>query len=185
MKRTRWSTRPTYLTMALAAAATLTACAGLFNPPPDPRLLTSTQVLEAAQTYYVPGLERPAVDTTIPNFPRGHSIPDDTSLHMTIATLTPRAGPIPPLVNALAQITSNRDYPPMGIRQGRNLVWRDVFGYAWITTQHGSVRLLEDVPGWKLPRPLEHQPSLYRVTTNSMSFVVCLDDCPSGHCGMF
>jgi hypothetical protein len=185
MKGATRMTTASYFMTALAASAILTACPSQFSHAPDARLLTSTQVLDAAQNYYVPGPDRPAIDTTVGNFPPGHSIPDDPTIVMTIATMTPRPGPIPDPIRILAQITSNRDYQPMGIRQGRNLVWRDMFGFAWITTQHGSVRLLADVPGWDFPESPSHEPSLYRVHTNSISFVVCLDDCGSGHCGKF
>jgi hypothetical protein len=172
--------------IAFVAAAPVAACKSQFDPPrPDWHMPTRAEVLEAAQNYYVAGPERPPKDTVDRNYPPGHSVPDTAAPIMSIATMMPIQVPISVPLKILAQITSNRDYQPMGIRQGRNILWRDWMGRAWITAQNGSHQPLQYVPGYVFPLVPGHEPSLYRVQTNSISFLACLDDCPSGHCGMF
>ena len=186
MKRAARSTSLTHLIIALSTITVLAACKSLFDPPHGARELpTRAEVLEIAQNYYVAGPERPPRDTVLASYPTGHSVPDSAEPVLRIATLWPTAGPMPLPVKLIAQITSNRDYEPMGIRQGRNIVWRDWLGRAWLTPPTGSHRQLQQVPGFVLPLMPGHEPSLYRVPTNSVSFLACLDDCPSGHCGMF
>jgi hypothetical protein len=186
MKRATWSIVTKHVIVMLCASALLAGCPSQFEPPrPGTRMPSGAEVLDAAQNFYVAGPERPPKDTTDFSLPPGHSIAENDAPRMTIATMTASAGPTPPSVKILARITSTGDYAPMGIRQGRNIVWRDAENRAWLTPQNGSPRQLSSVPGWVFPIQPGHEPSLYRVRTNSFSFVVCLDDCGSGHCGMF
>ena len=173
--------------IAIPGFMLLAACASQFNPPPPgARMPSRAEVLDAAQNFYIAGPERPPKDTQDLSYPAGHSVSNDSApSNITIATMRPLPVPVPLPFRFLARITSNRDYPPMGIKQGLNYVWRDWMDRAWITPVTGPDRQLEDVPGYVFPRPFIHETSLFRVQTNSVSFLVCLDDCPSGHCGMF
>jgi hypothetical protein len=187
MKRSARVNALTHAVIAAVVCALFAACASQFDPPrPDVLAMPSSrEVFDAAQQYYRVGSERPPRDTVDQNFPRGHSVPDSDAPTMTIATLT--AGPVPgPLPGKLlARITSNRDYAPMGIEQGPNILWRDSLGRVWITPRSGSSRQLYQVPRYVFRLLPGHEPSLIRVHTNSFSFVACVDDCSSGHCGMF
>jgi hypothetical protein len=189
MKLAARLTAPRRLGMALLAGLSFAGCKGQVEPP-NPYVFTSTQmaVLRTAEDDYdVAPSERPPKDTTDRAFPPGHSVSDNLAPTMTIATMTLKAGHLPSSRKLLARITSNRDFPPMGIQRGMNYVWRDTLSrVAWITPKGGGPdHALAPAPRYQFtPRP-EHQPSLLRIAVNSVAFIVCLDDCPTGHCGMF
>jgi hypothetical protein len=147
---------------------------------------TNAQVFAAAQRHYSVRSERPPRDTTDYSLPPGHSVPENDAPIMTIATMTANPGPILFPGKILARITSSRDYKPMGIKQGPNILWRDAYKRVWITPQsNGPHEELNQVPRYIFPLEPGHEPSLLRVKTNSFAFIACLDDCGSGHCGMF
>lgn len=185
MKLAAWLTNPKCPMLAVLAASAFAGC----TPPPPPHVPTPAQLAlltEVELQYDVSPTERPPTDTTDLGFPPGHSVSDDDAPTMTIATMTLKGGFAPPRQKLIARITSNRDFPPMGIQRGMNYLWRDTLTkVAWITPRAGPDHQLEPVPGYQFQSRPEHQPSLIRVRTNSFAFVACLDDCPSGHCGMF
>lgn len=144
-------------------------------------------IVQAAGENYDFGAKRPPHDTTINTF-AGESVPDSLApdtIFIESMTLK-RSAQSNPFYTLIARIQSNKDYRPIGIRRGDNFLWRDIFGKKWITTSASTLphgldhhRPLD----WHAPRP--HDPVLLRVRTNSIAFVVCLDDCSSGHCSYF
>jgi hypothetical protein len=141
---------------------------------------------ELKADYDVSPNKRPPKDTSDANFPPGHSVPDNAAPDMSIATLTLKAGHSAPST-FIAVINSSGAFTPMGIEAGNNLVWRDAAGTAYITPLDvpGSDHPLVMTPRYQFPRRPEHEASLLRVKVKSYAFVVCLDGCGSGHCGMF
>jgi hypothetical protein len=185
MKLAARLTTPTCLVFPLFAGLVLAGCGTtqqLYAPTPTQVALLS----EAQLDYDVAPTERPPKDTTDRAFPPGHSVPDDDAPNMTIATMTLKPGHPPARLKLIARITSNRDFAPMGIQRGMNYVWRDTLTRAaWITPRSGPDHHLVETPGYQFASRPEHQPSLLRVAVNSFAFVLCLDDCPTGHCGMY
>jgi hypothetical protein len=185
MKLAARLTTPRCLVFPVLAGLLLAACSNtqqLYAPT-----LTQVALLtEAQHDYDVAPTERPPKDTMDRAFPPGHSVSDDDAPNMTIATMTLKPGHAPTRLKLIARITSNRDFPPMGNQRGMNYVWRDtVTKAARITPQAGPDYHLVETPGYQFVSRPEHQPSLLRVAVNSFAFVLCLDDCPSGHCGMY
>lgn len=168
------------------------------RPPESPPTPTQIAVLLAADDYDS-GPERPAIDTIDRGF-TGPTVPDNLAPNMTIATMTLRPGRPEGRRRLLARITSDGDYPPMGIRRGMNFVWRDTWANSlaaaqtwtnWVTPSRAgepSHRLVRDP---RLDRFANvaghHTPNLLKLRVNSTGFLVCLGDpaCPSGHCGNF
>jgi hypothetical protein len=188
MKLAAWLATRTCLVITPLAGLLLVGCKGQFEPPRvDVRTITQISVLSAATNEYdVSPVERPPKDTIDRAFPGGHSVPDDLAPSMTIATMTLKQGHAPSFPKLLARITSTGDFAPMGIRKGMNYVWRDASDTAWVTpARPGPDHKLELTPGYQFPPRPERQPSLFRVAVNSFAFVLCLDDCPTGHCGMY
>lgn len=187
MKRVAQLTVRGKLVLASLVGALLAGCASQFDPPLwGSRATIQGALLDAEEHSYVVGEERPPKDTADDAFPNGHSVPDSEAPTMTIATMTPKHwSPFPGKI--VARITSSSDFPPMGIKEGKNYIWRDVFGTAWVTPAKllSLSHKLKPVPGYEFPAVPGHQPSLYKVHVRSFSFVACLDDCPSGHCGMY
>lgn len=164
---------------------------------PTPSQIT---VLDAQDDYDAGPERAPATeaDTLVPGMTLQ---PDDDAPTMTIATLTLKPGRVRRSRRLLARITSNKDYAPMGIAKGQNLVWRDtwdstaVAAAAWHsvltpTTRPGRpdhVLVRDPRPNRYPPSVVPHQPRLIRLTIRSFAFVLCLDDpmCPTGHCGNF
>ena len=173
--------------IALLTGALLVGCATQFDPPLwGTRATIQGALLDAEQSHYLVGSERPPKDTVDHAFPDGHSVPDAQAPTMTIATMTPTgASSFPGVI--LARITSTDSFPPLGIKSGKNFVWRDASGTAWLTpgAPGAPSHELRLVPGYQFETVPGHQPSLYRVKVNSLAFVVCVDDCPTGHCGMY
>jgi hypothetical protein len=161
---------------------------------------TPTQsAIQDVQSDYSVGPERPVVLDTDPGF-RGQTIDDAAAPTMTIATLTLRPGRPRGTRQFLARITSDRDYVPLGIYEGRNYVWRNT----WDSTAVAAANWVNAItparrgrPDYRLTRDprrdryrpfgARHEPSLWKVTVRSVAFIVCLDDpaCPTGHCGHF
>jgi hypothetical protein len=143
------------------------------------------RVVKAAEDDYDVAAERDPTDTTDANFPPGHSVPDNTAPKMKIATMKLKLGHAQQPFKLIARINSQGDYAPMHILKGMNYVWRDGWG-AYITPENQSDRYtLQLVPNYYFKARPEHQPSLLHVKVHSEAFVVCLDDCGSGHCGLF
>lgn len=156
-------------------------------------------VLEAAKDYDV-GPERGAITETDRGFP-GPTAPDTAAPGtITIATMTLKSGRPRGSRQLLARITSDKDYPLMGIVEGQNYIWRNtwdstaVAAATWVNTltpakygkpdhvlTHDS--RLNRYPAVESP----HQPRLLKLIVNSIAFVACLDDpgCTSGHCGYY
>jgi hypothetical protein len=181
-------------------------CRSLFFPPgyPDEArspAFTTTQaiILEEARTDYDFGPERPAVDRVDRSFP-GPTVPDSMAPDMSMAMATLKAGRTRPPRRIIARITSNRDYPLMGIHEGANYIWRDT----WDTTTVAAATWINRVTSAKRGEPdhqlvrdprldqfppvvTQHTPSILKLTVNSIAFEACLDDpaCPSGHCGYY
>jgi hypothetical protein len=173
--------------VAALAGVLLAGCANQFDPPLwGTHATIQFALLSAEENNYVVGSERPPKDTVDQAFPLGHSVQDADTPTMTIATMTPTgSSPFPGVI--LARITSTGEFPPMGIKPGKNYIWRDPSGTAWITPAIAGApsHKLQPVPGYQFARESGHQPSLYKVKVKSFAFVACLDDCPSGHCGMY
>lgn len=181
MKLAVWSTNRRGLVTTPLAMLLLTGC-----PRANPRVVTQSEVLRAADANYeISRTERPPKDTVDTHFLPGHSVSDDSVPTMTIATMTPITPS--PAFRIVARITSSGRFQPMGIEPGKNYLWRNLADSSvWITPANGAPnKQLAAVPGYVFPRMPGHQPGLYRVKVHSEAFVACLDDCPSGHCGMF
>jgi hypothetical protein len=159
--------------------------AGCVKPRPATSTPTQRTLFEQVrQNYEVTGGKRPARDTTLPNY-HGKSIPDDEAPMMWIETLKLKIRTPVVFAELLAVITSDGDYPLLGVQKGSNLVWRKVSDSThWITPERPGAPNFPIVPDPLLYRKAmpNHEPGLLRVKVNSMAFVVCLDDCPSGHC---
>jgi hypothetical protein len=175
------------LAIAPLAGLLFVGCKSLFNPPDvDTHTTMRIAILRVIQEDYdVSPTKRPPKDTTDRAFPPGHSVPDDQAPTMTISTLRLKSGHTASSQKPLAIIDSDGSFGPMKIRKGLNLVWLDASGQAWITPPSGADHRLERTPGYQFPARPEHEPSLLRVAVNSIAFVLCLDDCGSGHCGMY
>lgn len=154
------------------------------------------EIVEEATSKYDYGVDRNAIDRIDRNLP-APTIPDDTALHMTIATASLKRGVARPASRIIAVIRSNGDYPALGIYAGNNYIWRSSWDRSAAETWENKV-----VPGnlekrahtlTRDPRMHEYTdgppgvPRLVRVTVRSMAFVVCLDDpmCGTGHCGHY
>lgn len=146
-----------------------------------------SEILQAAAEGYVYGAKRPPVDTLIPSL-KLPSIPDSLAPDsITIETMMPKPSVRRnPFYKLIARIHSSRDYPPMGIRRGDNYLWRDILRKKWITNDVDAIPhgLSEHEP-FNRPEMKPHEPRLLRIRTNSVAFVACLDDCPSGHCSYY
>jgi hypothetical protein len=180
----RLTTRNCRATGAVAALL-LASCTTVASTPSQ---IAAEQV---AQAGYLVGTEREPRDTTDPNF-RYASVPDDSAPRMWIATMTPTSAVQPGAPRFLARIRSDGDYPPMGISRGLNYVWReDTTGIAQVNWRYRVTPArkgapdhpLTRVPRYEWPLGSAHAPNLLRVRVNSRAFVICLDDCPPGHCG--
>lgn len=161
-------------------------CQSLFDPPrPAPSLPTQREIIQAARDDYDYGPKRAARDTLIPDL-GGPSVHDDSAPVMTIETMRRKGSVRPdPLLQMLARINSDRDYPHMGIRRGDNFVWRDISNVNWITPNEAGARShrLVRVQRFNPRTTTFHEPGLMKIRMNSTGFIVCLDCLPVGHCG--
>jgi len=176
------------------------ACKGQFYPYGYPGRTTAQAVLlEEAQNDYDFGPERAQIDTADSSFP-GPSVDDTLAPNMTIASMTLKPGRARPPRRLLARLSSDRDYPAMGIYAGVNFVWRDTWDTTAVAAATWRNRVTSSRPGHpdhdlvrdsrldRFPSTLGlHRPSVLRLRVNSIAFELCLDDpaCPSGHCGYF
>ena len=146
-----------------------------------------SEILQAAVESYDYGAKRPPVDTLIASL-RLPSIPDSLAPDtITIETMMPKpSARINPFYKLIARIHSSRDYPPMGIRRGDNYLWRDYLKKKWITNDSTALpHGLSEHEALNRSEMKPHEPRLLRIRTNSVAFVACLDDCPSGHCSFY
>jgi hypothetical protein len=170
------------------------------DPGEVPLFLTSQGlILHLANTDYDFGPKRDAIPRVDPGFP-GPTAPDSPAPHMTIETMTMKAGLVHQPPRIIARITSDRDYPLMGIYEGVNYVWRNT----WDTTTVAAATWINRITSDNLGQPdhqlvrdtrlnhlppsgTHHEPSLLKLAVNSIAFELCLDDplCQSGHCGHF
>ncbi|HET9013174.1 MAG TPA: hypothetical protein VFN38_15215 [Gemmatimonadaceae bacterium] len=187
--------------LLLSISTLLAGCALLEQPYREaaPVYITGTSEQQAiffeALTDYNIDAEREPIAITLATFPKP-SIPDTSAPHMTIATMRLKPGHMPPASHRLiARITSDGDYPAMGIYAGANFVWRNSWDSTavatWVTR---VVPTKPSMPAYVLTRDPgmheftsgdAHQPRLVRATIASVAFAACLDDpmCPTGHCG--
>jgi hypothetical protein len=162
------------------------------------RTATQSAILDAQDDYDV-GPERPAIAENDPGFP-GPTAPDAAApAVITIATMRLKPGRPRGPSQLLARISSDRDYPPLGVVAGRNIVWRNswdstaVAAARWINTLTPAKGgkpdhvLTRDPRLNRYPATIPHQPRLLKLTVRSIGFIVCLDDpaCGSGHCGHY
>jgi hypothetical protein len=161
---------------------------------PDTTGMSAAQqaiLLEAASDYDT-FEERQPVAITDPTFSGPHT-PGDAALNMTIATMRLKSGHAQPPQRLIARITSDADYPAMGIYSGMNFIrrssWNTADTTSWVTK---VVPTKPSAPEYMLKRDtveLTHgaasEPRLVKITVASFAFAACLDDprCGSGHCG--
>jgi hypothetical protein len=200
MTNAHWPHRRFRVAAYLALTVLASGCQWLFPPsaPPAPTPSQSA-VLDASKDYDI-GPEHSPIVQNDPAFP-GPTAPDAAApTIITIATMTLKPSHTRGSRRLLARITSNRDYPLLGVYEGQNFVWRNtwdstaVSAPAWINTVTSTSpgkpdhTLTRDNRSTRYP-PFDaaHQPSLFRLTVRSIAFVVCLDDpmCGTGHCGNF
>jgi hypothetical protein len=191
------SRRSSRITASLALALLASGCLW-FGQGPAPTASQSA-VLNASNDYDI-GQERAAMVENDPAFP-GPTSPDAAApTTITIATMTLKPSRAHGSRRLLARITSDKDYPLLGIYTGQNFVWRNswdttaVSAPAWINTVTPAAPGKPDHVLTRDPRPnrypaydAAHQPSLHKLTVRSVVYIVCLDDpmCGTGHCGNY
>jgi hypothetical protein len=179
-----------HVVIGILSGTLLTGCRNQFDPPRPMELSMTPNAVEFAAThFYTFGPGRRSKDTTDSNFPHDHTVKDsDAPDSLTIATATEISVPFYKPFQIIAKITSvGESFPPMHIEPGINYIVRDWLGFRWIHPPSGGFHRLHQVPGWDFPiiPDHDHEPTLFRVHARSIGFVACLDDCGSGHCGMF
>jgi hypothetical protein len=204
----RLAEQPTLKRLAVVSlvAVSFVGCRSLFFPrgEPDPggiseRTTTQALILSEANRDYDFGPELPAVSRIDRTFP-GPTAPDSAAPTMTMAVMTLKAGVARPPQRIIARITSDRDYPLMGIYEGVNFVWRNTWDSTAVAAATWENRVTSDNPGLPdhvlvrdarlnqfPPTGTQHTPSILKLSVNSIAFEACLDDpvCPSGHCGYY
>lgn len=194
---------PSWLAPALLLSSSMlfTGCDALWKTPyqePAPIYITGTPEQQAtyveALSDYDIDEERAPSEVTIRSFPKP-ALPEALAPHMTIATMHLKSGRARPASHRLiARITSDGDYPAMGIYTGANFVWRNSWDSTAVATWVTKIVPTKPfMPDYTLTRdPGMHQftsgdprqPRLVRITVASVAFAACLDDpmCPTGHC---
>jgi hypothetical protein len=160
---------------------------------------SQSAILDASTDYDV-GPETGATTETDRAFP-GPTAPDTAApRRITLAAMHLKPGRPRGPRQLLARITSDKDYPLMGIVEGQNFVWRNtwdstaVAAATWINTVtpaaagHPDHVLRRDPRLNRYPALVApHQPRLLKLIVNSFAFIACLDDpgCGTGHCGYY
>lgn len=177
---------------------TLASGCNLINRALGRGLTDSQAAIREVENDYDVGPERPAITENDPDY-QGPTAPDTAAPGtITIATMRLKQGRPRGSRQLLARITSDKDYPLMGIVEGQNFVWRNtwdstaVAAATWVNTltpakvgspDHVLSRdpRLNRYPALVTP----HQPRLLKLVVNSFAFIACLDDpaCGTGHCG--
>lgn len=158
---------------------------------------TRTAIVREAQGLYDYGPDRlpiASVDTAF----RGPVVADGAIPRMWIATATLKRGVTRPTHRIVARIRSMGAYPPMGIAEGDNYIWRDT----WSARDYSRSRaVVVSVDSTIKPhalvrdeRKIEYshgadpaEPRLVLMKVHSVALGACLEDriCPSGHCGYY
>ena len=159
---------------------------------------TNLSMTQEAESLYTYGDEREPIDIEDPNFP-GKAVDENDFPVVTIATATAQPGNPPREGIVLARITSNRDFPEFGLKQGPNYLWRvpasssgnprDSVNQIFPAGHTSMSYQLTRHPGMHELSPGSREvPRLVRVKVHSLALGACLDEemCkPSGHCGYY
>lgn len=190
-RRSPWSLR---LIVPLALFVVPAWGCFLFRTP----LTASQAAVLADKDDYDEGPERPMETENDPTFP-GPTIPDDQAPVMTIKTLKLKSGHAPGSRRLMARIHSDRDYPPMGIHDGWNVVWRDTWDTTVVASATWTTTVTPETPGEpdhvltrdsrtdRYPAVANHEPRVIKLKVHSVAFVACFEDpaCNTGHCGLY
>lgn len=198
MRITHTSRRMLRLVPFLAFTLLASGCRWFFPPRP---VATASQsaVVDALKNYDIGEERLPTVEND-PAFQGPTAANAAAPTTITIATMTLKPSGARGSRRFLARITSNKDYPLLGIYEGQNFVWRNtwdstvVSAPTWINTITPAALGKDDHVLTRDPRPSRypvyggaHEPSMYKLIVRSIALVVCLDDpmCSTGHCGYY